>query len=56
MMAFTFRSESSPPGLTADLSKVAMRFSYEAALGKSSANGYERLLLDARCFAAASAL
>ena len=36
-----------PPGLTADLSKVAMRFSYEAAFGKSSANGYERLLLDA---------
>ena len=24
-----------------------MRFSYEAAFGKSSANGYERLLLDA---------
>jgi hypothetical protein len=24
------------PGLTADLSKVAMRFSYEAAFGKSS--------------------
>src|SRR6266852_631479 len=36
-----------PPGLTADLSKVAMRFSYEDAFGKSSANGYERLLLDA---------
>lgn len=36
-----------PPGLTADLSKVAMRFSCEAAFGKSSANGYERLLLDA---------
>jgi glucose-6-phosphate 1-dehydrogenase len=36
-----------PPGLTADLSKVAMRFSYEAAFGKSAANGYERLLLDA---------
>jgi Glucose-6-phosphate dehydrogenase, C-terminal domain len=35
-----------PPGLTADLSKVAMRFSYEAAFGKSSANGYERLLLE----------
>ena len=35
-----------PPGLTADLSKVAMRFSYEDAFGKSSANGYERLLLD----------
>ena len=34
-------------GLTADLSSVAMRFSYEAAFGKSSANGYERLLLDA---------
>ena len=36
-----------PPGRTADLSKVAMRFSYEAAFGKSSANGYQRLLLDA---------
>jgi len=36
-----------PPGLTAELSKVAMRFSYEDAFGKSSANGYERLLLDA---------
>src|SRR5467141_922342 len=36
-----------PPGLTADLSKVAMRFKYEDAFGKSSANGYERLLLDA---------
>ncbi len=36
-----------PPGLTADLSKVAMRFSYEDAFGESSANGYERLLLDA---------
>ena len=36
-----------PPGLNADLSKVAMRFSYEDAFGKSSANGYERLLLDA---------
>jgi glucose-6-phosphate 1-dehydrogenase len=32
-----------PPGL----SKVAMLFSYEAAFGKSAANGYERLLLDA---------
>ncbi len=36
-----------PPGLTADLSKVAMRFRYEDAFGKSSANGYERLLFDA---------
>jgi glucose-6-phosphate 1-dehydrogenase len=36
-----------PPGLTADLAKVAMRFRYEDAFGKSSANGYERLLLDA---------
>ncbi len=36
-----------PPGLTADLSKVAMRFKYEDTFGKSSANGYERLLLDA---------
>jgi glucose-6-phosphate 1-dehydrogenase len=38
---------SKPPGLSADLSKVAMRFRYEDAFGKSSANGYERLLLDA---------
>jgi glucose-6-phosphate 1-dehydrogenase len=37
---------SQAAGLTADLSKVAMRFSYEAAFGKSSANGYERLLLE----------
>src|SRR5258708_21224331 len=29
-----------------------MRFSYEAAFGKSSANGYERLLLDAMVGAA----
>jgi glucose-6-phosphate 1-dehydrogenase len=36
-----------PPGLSADLSNVAMRFRYEDAFGKSSANGYERLLLDA---------
>jgi glucose-6-phosphate 1-dehydrogenase len=36
-----------PPGPIADLSKVAMRFSYQDAFGKSSANGYERLLLDA---------
>ena len=36
-----------PPGLTAGLSKVSMRFRYEDAFGKSSANGYERLLLDA---------
>jgi len=36
-----------PPGLTADLSNVAMRFKYQDAFGKSSANGYERLLLDA---------
>lgn len=36
-----------PPGLTTDLSNVAMRFRYEDAFGKSSANGYERLLLDA---------
>jgi glucose-6-phosphate 1-dehydrogenase len=35
------------PGLSADLSKVPMRLSYEAAFGKSSVNGYERLVLDA---------
>src|SRR6266436_3492401 len=29
------------------LCPLLMRFSYEAAFGKSSANGYERLLLDA---------
>src|SRR5467141_3828546 len=34
-----------PPGLTADFSKVAMRFSYEAAFGKSSANGEKSRVL-----------
>jgi glucose-6-phosphate 1-dehydrogenase len=35
------------PGPTMTISKVNMDFSYAAAFGKSSANGYERLLLDA---------
>jgi glucose-6-phosphate 1-dehydrogenase len=35
------------PGPTMTISKVNMDFSYAGAFGKSSANGYERLLLDA---------
>ncbi len=35
------------PGPTMMISKVNMDFSYAEAFGKSSANGYERLLLDA---------
>jgi glucose-6-phosphate 1-dehydrogenase len=35
------------PGLTTNVSQVDMRFSYADAFGKSSANGYERLLFDA---------
>jgi glucose-6-phosphate 1-dehydrogenase len=35
------------PGPTTSVSQVDMHFSYAAAFGKSSANGYERLLLDA---------
>src|SRR5580698_6867837 len=35
------------PGPTMTISKVNMDFSYAEAFGKSSANGYERLLLDA---------
>jgi glucose-6-phosphate 1-dehydrogenase len=35
------------PGPTMNISKVNMDFSYAEAFGKSSANGYERLLLDA---------
>jgi glucose-6-phosphate 1-dehydrogenase len=35
------------PGPTTSVSPVDMHFSYAAAFGKSSANGYERLLLDA---------
>jgi glucose-6-phosphate 1-dehydrogenase len=35
------------PGPSMDLSPVQMNFSYADAFGKSSANGYERLLLDA---------
>ncbi len=35
------------PGPTTNLSQVKMNFSYADAFGKSSANGYERLLLDA---------
>jgi glucose-6-phosphate 1-dehydrogenase len=35
------------PGPSMDISPVEMNFSYSDAFGKSSANGYERLLLDA---------
>jgi glucose-6-phosphate 1-dehydrogenase len=35
------------PGPSMDISPVHMNFSYAEAFGKSSANGYERLLLDA---------
>jgi len=35
------------PGPTMTISKVDMDFSYAEAFGKSSANGYERLLMDA---------
>jgi glucose-6-phosphate 1-dehydrogenase len=35
------------PGPTTNVKNVEMHFSYAAAFGKSSANGYERLLLDA---------
>ncbi len=35
------------PGPTTNVAQVNMNFSYAAAFGKSSANGYERLLLDA---------
>jgi glucose-6-phosphate 1-dehydrogenase len=35
------------PGPTTNVKPVEMQFSYATAFGKSSANGYERLLLDA---------
>ena len=35
------------PGPTTNIAQVQMEFSYADAFGKSSANGYERLLLDA---------
>jgi glucose-6-phosphate 1-dehydrogenase len=35
------------PGPTTNVAQVDMNFSYAQAFGKSSANGYERLLLDA---------
>jgi glucose-6-phosphate 1-dehydrogenase len=35
------------PGPTTNVSQVNMDFSYADAFGKSTANGYERLLLDA---------
>ena len=35
------------PGPTTNVSQVDMRFSYADAFGKTSANGYERLLFDA---------
>jgi glucose-6-phosphate 1-dehydrogenase len=35
------------PGPTTNVKRVEMHFSYAETFGKSSANGYERLLLDA---------
>ncbi|MBE7180956.1 MAG: glucose-6-phosphate dehydrogenase, partial [Terriglobus roseus] len=35
------------PGPTTNIAQVEMNFSYAESFGKSSANGYERLLLDA---------
>ena len=35
------------PGPTTNVKPVEMHFSYAESFGKSSANGYERLLLDA---------
>jgi glucose-6-phosphate 1-dehydrogenase len=41
------RFEAKVPGPTMNISPVNMNFSYSEAFGVSSANGYERLLLDA---------
>jgi glucose-6-phosphate 1-dehydrogenase len=41
------RFEAKVPGPTMNISPVDMNFSYSQAFGVSSANGYERLLLDA---------
>jgi glucose-6-phosphate 1-dehydrogenase len=44
-IALTFGAKI--PGPTTNVKRVEMNFSYAEAFGKSSANGYERLLLDA---------
>ena len=43
----TLRFGAKVPGPSMNISPVNMDFSYAEAFGKSSANGYERLLLDA---------
>ena len=43
----TLRFGAKVPGPGMNISPVNMDFSYAQAFGKSSANGYERLLLDA---------
>ena len=43
----TLRFGAKVPGPGMNISPVNMDFSYAEAFGKSSANGYERLLLDA---------
>ncbi len=43
----TLRFGAKVPGPTTNVKPVSMEFSYADAFGKSSANGYERLLLDA---------
>ena len=43
----TLRFGAKIPGPTTNVKPVNMEFSYAEAFGKSSANGYERLLLDA---------
>ena len=43
----TLRFGAKLPGATMQISPVSMNFSYAEAFGASSANGYERLLLDA---------
>jgi glucose-6-phosphate 1-dehydrogenase len=43
----TLRFGAKVPGPTTNVKPVNMEFSYADAFGKSSANGYERLLLDA---------
>ena len=43
----TLRFGAKVPGPTTNVKPVDMEFSYADAFGKSSANGYERLLLDA---------
>jgi glucose-6-phosphate 1-dehydrogenase len=43
----SLKFELKVPGPTTNVSEADMHFSYADAFGKSSANGYERLLLDA---------